>query len=230
MGTLKTNETNAEVKKEILSAFEFRHATKEFDSSRKISDEDFQFILETGRLSPSSFGFEPWRFVVVQNPELREKLRLHAWGAQKQLPTASHFVLILSRQPKDLAADSSFIGGMMRDVQQLPPAVAEGKQKVYDTFLNDDFGLRGNERAQFEWGARQTYLALGNMMTSAALIGIDSCPIEGFDKEKIEQTLEAEGILDREHFGIACMVAFGYRIHEPRGKTRQTADQVIQWV
>ncbi|MNC58816.1 putative NAD(P)H nitroreductase YfkO [compost metagenome] len=68
------------------------------------------------------------------------------------------------------------------------------------------------------------------MMTAAALIGIDSCPIEGFDKEKIEQTLEAEGILEREHFGIACMAAFGYRIHEPRGKTRQTAKQVIQWV
>lgn len=70
----------AAAKHEILSAFEFRHATKVFDSSRKISEDDFQFILETGRLSPSSFGFEPWRFVVVQNPEIREKLRPFAWG------------------------------------------------------------------------------------------------------------------------------------------------------
>ncbi|KUP24555.1 NAD(P)H-dependent oxidoreductase [Paenibacillus sp. DMB5] len=227
---METLEKNEALKEDILAAYAFRHATKEFDSSRKISSEDFGFILETARLSPSSFGFEPWKFVVVQNPELREKLRVNAWGAQKQLPTASHFLLILSRQPADLAADSAFIGGMMHDVQQLPPEVASGKAKAFDTFLNEDFGLKGNDRAKFEWGARQTYLALGNMMTAAAMIGIDSCPIEGFNKELIEQTLEAEGILDREHFGLACMVAFGYRKAEPRAKTRQTAGQVIQWV
>ncbi|MEC0169320.1 NAD(P)H-dependent oxidoreductase [Paenibacillus graminis] len=223
-------EMTAAVKKEIIAAYEFRHATKEFDSSRKISGEDFQFILETGRLSPSSFGFEPWKFVVVQNPEIREKLRPFAWGAQKQLPTASHFVLILSRLPKDLTAGSDYIQGIMKDVQNLPPEVAEGKSKMYDTFLTTDFGLAGNDRALFEWGARQTYLALGNMMTAAAQIGIDSCPIEGFNKLKIEEILAAEGIMDPEHFGIACMVAFGYRLNEPRGKTRRSADQVVQWV
>ncbi len=223
-------EITAAVKKEIIAAYEFRHATKEFDSSRKISGEDFQFILETGRLSPSSFGFEPWKFVVVQNPEIREKLRQFAWGAQKQLPTASHFVLILSRLPKDLTAGSDYIQGIMKDVQNLPPEVAEGKSKMYDTFLTTDFGLAGNDQALFEWGARQTYLALGNMMTAAAQIGIDSCPIEGFDKLEIEEILAAEGIMDPEHFGIACMVAFGYRLNEPRGKTRRSADQVVQWV
>ncbi|QQZ59376.1 NAD(P)H-dependent oxidoreductase [Paenibacillus sonchi] len=223
-------ESNAAAKKEIIAAYEFRHATKEFDSSRKISGEDFQFILETGRLSPSSFGFEPWKFVVVQNPEIREKLRQFTWGAQKQLPTASHFVLILSRLPKDLAAGSDYIQGIMKDVQNLPPEVAEGKRKMYDTFLTTDFGLTGNDRALFEWGARQTYLALGNMMTAAAQIGIDSCPIEGFDKPKIEEILAAKGIMDPEHFGIACMVAFGYRLNEPRGKTRRSAEQVVHWV
>jgi hypothetical protein len=224
MDTLSLN------KNEILSAYQFRHATKEFDSNKKISESDFQFILETGRLSPSSFGFEPWRFVVVQNPEVREKLRAHAWGAQKQLPTASHFVLILSRLPKDMAADSDYIRGMMEHVQELPPQVLDGKRKMYDKFLKVDFGLMENERAMFEWSCRQTYIALGNMMTSAALIGIDSCPMEGFDKEKIEQLLAEEGIMDAEHFGISCMAAFGYRVNEPRGKTRQVAEQVIQWV
>ncbi|KAI7248138.1 hypothetical protein KC345_g11885, partial [Hortaea werneckii] len=115
----------ATTKQEILAAFEYRHAAKVFDSSRKISPEDFEFILETGRLSPSSFGFEPWKFVVVQSPEIREKLLPHAWGAQKQLPTASHFVLILSRLPRDMAAGSEYTQGMMRDVQKLPPEVAE---------------------------------------------------------------------------------------------------------
>lgn len=225
-----TAKATATTKQEIMAAYEYRHATRVFDSTKKISPEDFEFILETGRLSPSSFGFEPWKFVVVQNPEIREKLLPYAWGAQKQLPTASHFVLILSRLPRDMTAGSEYTQGMMRDVQKLPPEVAEGKQKVYDLFLKSDFGLAGNERAMFEWGARQTYLALGNMMTAAAQIGIDSCPIEGFDKEKIEQVLTAEGIVDPEHFGIACMAAFGYRVNEPRSKTRQTAGQVVQWV
>jgi nitroreductase len=224
MDTLSLN------KNEILSAYQFRHATKEFDSNKKISESDFQFILETGRLSPSSFGFEPWRFVVVQSPEIREKLHPHVWGAQKQLPTASHFVLIFSRIPKDMAADSDYIKGIMENVQELPPQVMEGKRKVFDKFLKVDFGLMANERAMFEWSCRQTYLALGNMMTSTALIGIDSCPIEGFDKAKVEQILAEEGIMDPEHFGISSMVAFGYRVNEPRAKTRRVAEQVIQWV
>lgn len=69
-------------KEEILNAFRFRHACKEFDSSKKISEDDFNFILETGRLSPSSFGFEPWKFLVLQNEAIREKLREVTWGAQ----------------------------------------------------------------------------------------------------------------------------------------------------
>lgn len=215
---------------DILSAMNFRHATKEFNSDKKITDSDFQFILETGRLSPSSFGFEPWKFVVVQNQEIREKLRPYASGAQKQLATASHFVLILSRLPKDMVADSDYIKNMMENVQELPPEVVLAKGTTYDKFLRTGFRLQENERVMFEWSCRQTYLALGNMMTAAALIGIDSCPMEGFERDNIEKVLIEEGIMDPDHFGISCMVAFGYRQHEPGKKTRQSADQVIQWV
>lgn len=83
---METMENKLALKEDILAAYAFRHATKEFDSSRKISSGDFTFILETGRLSPSSFGFEPWKFVVVQNPELREKLRANAWGRRSSCP------------------------------------------------------------------------------------------------------------------------------------------------
>ncbi|WP_442600608.1 NAD(P)H-dependent oxidoreductase [Paenibacillus sp. KN14-4R] len=222
-------ETITSRKNEILSAYQYRHATKEF-SNQKISEADFAFILETGRLSPSSFGFEPWKFIVVQSPEIREKIRPYAWGAQKQLLTASHFVILLSRQPKDMLAHSDYIQDFMMNVQQLSPEVAAGKQKTYDKFLKIDFDLEKNERSMFEWGCRQTYIALGNMMTAAAQIGIDSCPMEGFMKEQLEQVLVDEGIMDRAHFGISCMVAFGYRLNEPRAKTRRPASQVIQWV
>jgi len=217
-------------KNEILSAMQFRHATKEFDSSKKITDSDFEFILETGRLSPSSYGFEPWQFVVVQNHEIREKLRPYASGAQKQLSTASHFVLILSRLPKDMVADSDYIKYMMEEVQELPQEIVQAKGTTYDKFLRTGFRLQENERVMFEWSCRQTYLALGNMMTAAALIGIDSCPMEGFESDNIEKVLIQEGIMDPEHFGISCMVAFGYRLHEPNKKTRQAAEQIIRWV
>lgn len=217
-------------KNEILNALRSRHATKEFDAGKIISDSDFEFILEAGRLSPSSFGFEPWKFVVIQNMELRMKLTEYASGARKQLPTASHFVVVLSRLPMDLEASSGYINRMLHQVQKLPPEVAATKQGTYDRFLKNGFKLAENERAMFEWGCRQTYIALGNMMTAAALIGIDSCPMEGFEKENIERLLAEEGILDTEHFGVACMAAFGYRLNKPGEKTRRAADEVISWV
>ena len=82
----------------IINAFNFRHATKEFDPEKKVSESDFHTILETGRLSPSSLGLEPWRFVVIENEDLKEKLKPYSWGAQKQLNTASRFVIILARK------------------------------------------------------------------------------------------------------------------------------------
>lgn len=218
------------VKEDMLQASRFRHAAKEFDPGRLIPQEDFEFILETGRLSPSSFGFEPWKFVVLQNKGLREKLLPTTWGAQKTLPTASHFLLVLSRQPADLTAGSAYIQGMLKDVKQLPEDVAAGMSQAYDAFLRSDFGLLGNDRALFEWGCRQAYIALGNMMTAAAQIGIDSCPIEGFNKNATEALLAQEGLLDPQHFGLACMAAFGYRVREPRPKTRRPLEDVVSWV
>ena len=217
-------------KQHILDAYRFRHACKEFDLDRKIPQDDFEFILETGRLSPSSFGFEPWKFLIVQNAELRHKLLPVSWGAQKQLPTASHFVVLLSRTKADLLPDSAHIVHIMEEVQQLPPETAKQKATRYHQFLASDFKLLGNDRAVFEWASRQTYIALGNMMTAAAQIGIDSCPIEGFDKEKVEAILKEEGLLDGERFGVSCMAAFGYRVREPREKTRRSADQVVEWI
>jgi len=217
-------------KNEILAAYQYRHACKEFDSNKKISKEDFNFILETGRLSPSSFGFEPWKFIIVQNEEIREKIKTVTWGGQKQIPTASHFVIVLSRTKEHLNYDSEYIQSFMKDVQQLPEEVIEMKGKFFKDFIQKDFKIDESDRLFFEWGARQTYLALGNMMTSASMIGIDSCPIEGFDKKQAEEILKQENLIPETGFGISCMVAFGYRIQDPRPKTRQTLDAVVEWV
>ncbi len=216
-------------KASILQAFQFRHACKAFDPGRKISREDFDVILETGRLSPSSYGFEPWRFLVIQSPGLREKLLGVTWGGQKQLPTASHYIAILARK-SGMKPGAEHILHMMRDVQGLTPERMDMKAAVYRKFHETDFGLAGNERVQFEWACRQTYIALGNMMTTAAMLGIDSCPIEGFDLAGAEHILQQAGLLAPQDWGLSVMAAFGYRTHPQPAKTRQPMADILQWV
>lgn len=216
-------------KTDILNAFHFRHACREFDPAKSISEEDFHFILETGRLSPSSLGFEPWQFVVLQDRALREKLAPHAPGARRQLQTASHFVLLLTRTNAELLPESDYITHIMRDVQRSPEDILPERRLRYRNFLEHSLGIWGDERAVFDWASRQTYIAMANMMTAAALIGIDSCPMEGFDKAKVEQVLADEGLLDPAKFGLSAMVAFGYRAGAERPKMRRPLDEVVRW-
>lgn len=219
------------IKDEILKAYNFRFACKEFDLSKKISDDDFKFILETARLSPSSCGFEPWKFLVINDMKLREELKPLCWGAQTQLSTASHFLIILSRNINDLKYDSKYISDFMKNVQKLSDNIIEIKTKFYKDFQEEQFKLLESDRAVFDWGCKQTYIALANMMTAAAQIGIDSCPIEGFDRDKVENLLEDKGILDKNHFGVSCMVAFGYRKNGPKHeKTRQSLDKIVEFI
>ncbi len=212
----------------IIEAFDFRHATKKFNSNKKISEEDFDTILESGRLSPSSLGLEPWRFVVIQNKKLRDKLKPYSWGAQKQLDTASHFVLIFAR--KNVTAHSNYVQHLIRGIKEYEDSTIPAVEEKFDNF-QASFHIANNDRTLYDWASKQTYIALGNMMTSAALLGIDSCPMEGFDLDKVTEILSEEGILDTEHFGISVMVAFGYRAQEPaHGKIRQSKEDVISWI
>lgn len=216
-------------KYKILDAYNFRHACKVFDADKKIPAEDFEFILETARLSPSSFGFEPWKFLVIQNQALRDKLKSIAWGAQGVIPTASHFVIILARKQKSLRYDSPYIDHMMRDIHHLPDDAIEIRRGYYENFQKNDFNLLDNERAMFDWSTRQAYIALANMLTASAMIGIDSLPMEGFKAQEMEQLLTDEFNIDILEFGVACMVGFGYRINEQGKKTRQNIDEITQW-
>lgn len=213
---------------DILDAFHFRHACKAFDPARRIDDADFRFILETGRLSPSSFGYEPWRFLVIQDLALREKLLTVTWGAKGQFPTASHVIAILVRKD-DMRPGSAYTEDFMREVKHFPEEVIARRDAVYKTFHESDFQLT-EPRALFDWSCRQAYIALANMMTAAAMIGIDSCPIEGFSQAGAEQILADAGLLEDGRFGLAVMVAFGYRVNPPAQKTRQTLEQVTRWV
>ncbi|RLD86112.1 MAG: NAD(P)H-dependent oxidoreductase [Bacteroidetes bacterium] len=215
-------------KNEILSAFHYRHACKVFDEKKIISNEDIEFILETARLSPSSFGFEPWHFVVVQNKELRTKLKSGAWGATAKLDTASHFVLGLTYRSSFTKYDSAYLQDFMRNIQKLPEEVIKGKTETFGKFQKEDFDLN-TERKLFDWASKQCYIALGNMMTAAAMIGIDSCPIEGFNQKETEKILKEEFRIDTEEYGLSYMLAFGYRVNEPKMKTRRAFNEIVTW-
>lgn len=217
-------------KEEIIKAHAFRRAIKEFELDQKISEEDFKFILEIGRMSPSSFGWEPWKFVVVQNMELREKLMEPSWGAQKQLPSASHFVVLLARKADDMRPGSEYLSYISKEIDGLPADVEEMKLGFFKGFQDNEFDLT-DDRKLFDWASKQVYIPLANMMTVAAEIGVDSCPIEGFDRKKVEEILSTAGVVDTAHFGVAAMVAFGYRKEDsPFPQTRQPMEAVVDWV
>lgn len=219
-----------QTKQQILESFQFRHATKSFDPTKKITSEDFSFILETARLSPSSFGYEPWNLLVIQNEALRNEIRNVSWGAQGQLPTASHYVIFLARTGEQMQPDGAHVQHMM-DVLGLSDEAKAGRTKRYGLFLEEDFQIGRNEKAMADWSAKQAYIALGNMMSTAAQIGIDSCPIEGFDQQAIEHLLEQHDLLDRSVFTVPVMVAFGYRSDEPkREKQRRSLDEIVTFV
>lgn len=217
-------------KEEILKAYQWRQAAKSFDADRKIDEEDFEFILETGRLSPSSFGFEPWQFVVIRREDLLQKIKVNSWGAQGQALTASHFVLILSRTPEAMRYDSEYLHHMITDVQGRTEEEYALRVNRVKEFQEDDYRLLEDERVFQQWIKRQTYIPLGNMMTAAAQIGIDSCPIEGFNQEKIDELLIEEGVMERGAWSLSVMVAFGYRARDFAPKTRRDFNEVVKYI
>lgn len=217
-------------KNAILEALNFRHATKRFDPNKKISDEDFSLILEAARLSPSSFGLEPWNIIVLQNMEIREKLLPYTWGAQGQLPTASHFILLTAKTAQALTRDTRHMPHIFRDIHELAPEAVEKRFHRVETFFTDDFKLAQSDRAIWDWAGKQAYIALANMMTVAALRGIDSCPIEGFQAEPVEKLLRYEGIVDGTVNRLVAMAAFGYRADAPQPKKRRSLDEIVTWM
>lgn len=213
---------------EVLAAFRFRHACKQMDPERVIPDEEFAAILEAGRLSPSSFGYEPWHFLVIQNPGLRQKLKAQVWGAQGTLPTASHFLAILVR--KGMRHDQPYVDGYNRSVAHMTDEARAGRESRFRNFQENDHQLLMDPRYLLDWAGKQTYIALANMLTAAALLGVDSCPVEGFHREKTEALMADEGILDRETWSLSVMAAFGYRINPQPAKIRRPLEEVVSWL
>lgn len=212
---------------EIMDVLNFRHACKEFNSTKKINDEDFKVILEGGRLSPSSIGIEPWKFIVIENEDLRQELSPVCFAGTTQINTCSHFVIFLTRTANEIKSDSAYIDYLLRDVKKLPE---ESMTKIKGFMKQMETSTLTNDAALQRYASEQTYIALSSMMMTAALLNVDSCTIGGMDKKAVEKILVEKGLLDSDKFEITLGCAFGYRVKAATPKLRQPMDEVATWV
>ena len=213
-------------KDDVLNAFHYRASTRSYDGDKKIPAEDFNYILELGRLSPSSVGSEPWQFLVLQNADLRQKLKPYCWGIPT-METSSHIVAILAK--KNARYDTPYFGEIM-DRRGLTGDDRTKALEVYQKFQEQDIAILDSERSLYDWASKQTYIALANMLTGAAAIGVDSCPIEGFNYDKMNETLAAEGLFDPNEWGVSVAATFGYRARDITKKSRRPIEEIVTWV
>lgn len=204
----------------LLAAQQWRYATKQFDASKQIPAGQWAALEQTLVLTPSSFGLQPWRFVTVSDPATRARLREHSWG-QAQVTDASHLVVFAARDQLDAADIRRFIESMAA-VRGTTVDALKGYHDVMAGAL-----LTRSPAALREWADRQAYLAFGNLMTSAALLGLDTCPLEGLDPAKYDEILGLPAL--GYHTLAACAV--GYRAatdkYATAPKVRYPANEVF---
>ncbi len=186
-----------------LSALEWRYATKKFDADKKINDTQLETLKKAINLAASSYGLQPYEVFIVTDPEIRAKLQVAAWG-QSQVVDASHlFVFCNKTQVEDSFVDE-FINRTTHE-RQLPADTLKG----YADFMKSKINALSKEQ-QNNWNAKQVYIALGNLLSAAAMLEIDACPMEGFEPEKFNEILG----LSEKGLSAAVIATVGYRAQE----------------
>lgn len=214
----------------ILDIYKERFACKAYDPTRRVSDQDFRTLMEVARLSPSSFGFEPWKFLVLESQEIKEKIKPYSWGVAASIEGASHLVAILAMKAPKIRHDRDYIRYIIEEIQDFPLELREGRYNTFKNFQESDFKLLEYDELLHHWALRQCYIPLANMLSASAMLGISSTPMEGFDREKVEEIFLSRGLYRGQDYGLAAMVSFGYCSREPRTKTRRPMEEVWQWV
>ena len=197
----QTKSMNAIQNDQLIGQLHWRYATKQFDPRRKISAKDWAALEEALVLTPSSCGLQPWKFIVVTHPATREKLVAASWG-QRQIVDASHLVVFAAK--KNLGEqDLDHLLDRIVAVRGVPrESLAGYRDMVAGTVIK---GLGEPERKA--WATKQVYIALGNFLTSAALLGIDACPMEGIEPTKYDEILG----LDKQGLSAVVVATAGYR-------------------
>jgi nitroreductase len=207
---------------QLLDALQWRYATKVFDAGKKIPADTWAALEESLVLTPSSYGLQPWRFIVITDKALRESLVPHAWK-QRQVADCSHLVVMAVRRKMAEADVDKFI----QRIAEVRGGTADALAGFRNMMVGD---VVTGERGQWvaEWACRQAYIALGQFMASAALLGIDTCPMEGFVPAKFDEVLR----LADEGLTTAVLCPAGYRSADDRyaslPKVRYKTGDVIE--
>ena len=184
---------------EILEKLNWRYAVKTYNPTKKVSDADWKILEQSLVLSPSSYGLQPYKFVVVTDPAIREKLKPAAWG-QSQITDSSHLVVITY---KKVLTDA--------DVEHFVDRIAEVRSVPRESLTDYENVMKGSAKKAVgegyieTWNSRQAYIALGFLLETAALMGIDATPMEGFDPAQFNEIL---GLTD---YSAVVLAAVGYR-------------------
>ncbi|MEN9518763.1 MAG: hypothetical protein RLZZ381_1351 [Cyanobacteriota bacterium] len=210
--------------KQTLEQLHWRYATKKFNSERKIPEVTWKTLEQSLVLSPSSFGLQPWKFLVIRNPEIRQQLLPHSWG-QTPVVDASHLVVFAIKNNIDDTDVDRHIQRMAQ-VQQTKPENLSGLGNMVKGFLEQPpYPLDVNN-----WAARQVYIALGFFMTCAAMLEIDTLPMEGFAPAKYDDVLG----LNNQGYSSVVLCAAGYRAEDDKyatnPKVRYPTDEIVTYV
>lgn len=209
---------------QILQQLNWRYATKKFDPDRKIPDDIWHALEQSLVLAPSSFGLQPWKFFVIRNPDLRQQLRQHAWD-QAQVTEASHLVVLAIKTDINASDVQPYIDRIV-EVRQMPKDKLEGLENMIKGYLKEPpYPLQPNA-----WSAKQVYLALGFLLHSAAMLDIDTCPIEGFVPSEFDQILG----LPEQGYAATVLCAAGYRAEDDKyadlAKVRYETEDIVQYI
>lgn len=214
-------ENNSLNKEAILDKLNWRYATKSYDTARKVSDADWKLLEDALTLAPSSFGIQPYKFIVVTDPATREKLKPVAWG-QSQITDSSHLVVVAYKKTLTDADIEHFVDRIV-EVRGVPRETLND----YENIMKGSAKKAVDENYIETWNSRQAYIALGFLLETAALLEIDATPIEGFDAAQFNEIL---GLTD---YSAVVLCAVGYRKAEtdwlaPLPKVRFPKEELIQ--
>jgi nitroreductase len=206
---------------ELMEVLQWRYATKLFDANKKIPPDVLDGLLDVLLLSPSSFGMQPWKFIVVEDPALRASLQSHSWD-QSQVTQASHYIVLVVRDSLTAVDVDEWLARLAEVRGVTPESLAEYRAKM------TGFITRLDAAQKFTWTSRQAYIALGQLMTCAAMLGVDSCPMEGFSPAAYDEVL---GLLGTGYRAVvAC--ALGYRSEDDKyalaRKARYPRERIIE--
>ncbi len=186
---------------DLLQQMQWRYATKQFNPDQKIPDDAWTALEDILVLTPSSYGLQPWKFIVVTDPQIKEQLKPLSWG-QSQITDCSHLVVFAIKKNLSAADVDAFIESTAALRGDSVESLAGYRGMIVSDLVEGPRSLDINH-----WSARQVYIALGNFMTSAAVLGIDTCPLEGIEPANYDKVLG----LNTQEFMTVVACAAGYR-------------------